>query len=205
MLYTILYYNTGAHTHTRILLMKSVSITGKRNTDKMKTLDNPELVSERNVVKKWPQEVIDLYEKHSEQMSIVNKLYMDVKPLPNGDIFKKEIQKKIEGYKRQDIEKEIYDKDRFIDMEEVLSKLTASRIKCHYCEVECYIVYNEVLSKTQWTIDRIDNDYGHNKGNIVIACLNCNLRRGTMDSERYKLGKQLKCIKKIESEPELES
>lgn len=185
--------------------MKSVSITGKRNTDKMKTLDNPELVSERNVVKKWPQEVIDLYEKHSEQMSIVNKLYMDVKPLPNGDIFKKEIQKKIEGYKRQDIEKEIYDKDRFIDMEEVLSKLTACRIKCHYCEVECYIVYNEVLSKTQWTIDRIDNDYGHNKGNIVIACLNCNLRRGTMDSERYKLGKQLKCIKKMESEPEPES
>ena len=198
MLYTILYYNAGIH--TRILLMKSVSITGKRNTDKMKTLDNPELVSERNVVKKWPQEVIDLYEKHSEQMSIVNKLYMDVKPLPNGDIFKKEIQKKIEGYKRQDIEKEIYDKDRFIDMEEVLSKLTACRIKCHYCEVECYIIYNEVLSKTQWTIDRIDNDYGHNKGNIVIACLNCNLRRGTMDSERYKFGKQLKCIKKMEHE-----
>ena len=198
MLYIILYYNAGID--TRILLMKSVSITGKRNTDKMKTLDNPELVSERNVVKKWPQEVIDLYEKHSEQMSIVNKLYMDVKPLPNGDIFKKEIQKKIEGYKRQDVEKEIYDKDRFIDMEEVLSKLTACRIKCHYCEVECYIVYNEVLSKTQWTIDRIDNDYGHNKGNIVIACLNCNLRRGTMDSERYKFGKQLKCIKKMEHE-----
>jgi len=200
VLYIILYYNADIHTHARILVMKSVSITGKRNTDKMKTLDNPELVSERNVVKKWPQEVIDLYEKHSEQMSIVNKLYMDVKPLPNGDIFKKEIQKKIEGYKRQDVEKEIYDKDRFIDMEEVLSKLTACRIKCHYCEVECYIVYNEVLSKTQWTIDRIDNDYGHNKGNIVIACLNCNLRRGTMDSERYKFGKQLKCIKKMEHE-----
>ena len=182
--------------------MKSVSITGKRNTDKMKTLDNPELVSERNIVKKWPQEVIELYEKHSEQMNIVNKLYMDVKPLPNGDIFKKEIQKKIEGYKRQDIEKEIYDKERFIDMEEVLSKLTACRIKCHYCGVECYIIYNEVLSKTQWTIDRIDNDHGHNKGNIVIACLNCNLRRGTMNSERYKLGKQMKCIKKLESDLE---
>ena len=200
MLYTILYYNTSAST----LVMKSVSITGKRNTDKMKTLDNPELVLERNVAKKWPQEVIDLYEKHSEQMSIVNKLYMDVNSLPNGAIFMKEIQKKIEGYKRQDIEKKIYDKDIFIDMEEVLSKLTACRIKCHYCGVECYIVYNEVLSKTQWTIDRIDNGYGHNKGNIVIACLNCNLRRGTMDSERYKLGKQLKCIKKMESEPELE-
>ena len=76
--------------------MKSISITGKRNTDKMKTLDNPDIVLERNVVKKWPQEIIELYEKHSEQMNIVNKLYMDVKPLPNSEIFTKEIQKKIE-------------------------------------------------------------------------------------------------------------
>ena len=83
--------------------MKSISITGKRNTDKMKTLDNPELVLERNVAKKWSQEIVKLYEKHGEQMSIVNKLFMDVKPLPNGDIFTKEMQKKIEGYRRQDI------------------------------------------------------------------------------------------------------
>lgn len=59
----------------------------------MKTLDNPDIVLERNVAKKWPQEIIELYEKHSEQMIVVNKLYMDVKPLPNGDIFMKEIQK----------------------------------------------------------------------------------------------------------------
>jgi hypothetical protein len=45
-------------------------------------------------------------------------------------------------------------------------------------------------------VDRIDNNCGHNKGNIVIACLECNLRRGTMDSNRFKLGKQLKFIKK---------
>ena len=81
-------------------------------------------------------------------------------------------------------------------MEELLSKLTACRMCCHYCEKKCYILYNEVLSKTQWTVDRIDNDYGHNKGNIVIACLDCNVRRGTMNSERFKLGKQLKFIKK---------
>lgn len=165
----------------------------------MKTLDNPELVLERNAVKKWPQDIIELYEKHDEQISIVNKLYMDVKPLPNSEIFMKEINKKIEGYKRQDIEKELYDKDNFINMEEVLSKITACRLKCYYCSVECYILYNEVLSKTQWTIDRVDNDYGHNKGNIVIACLNCNLRRGTMDSGRYKMGKQLKFIKKCDT------
>ena len=81
-------------------------------------------------------------------------------------------------------------------MEYVLSEITGCRLKCHYCCEKCYIIYNEVLSKTQWTVDRVDNDYGHNKGNIVIACLNCNLRRGTMDSERFKLGKQFKFTKK---------
>ena len=104
--------------------MKSVSITGKRNTDKMKVIDNPDIILERNVVKKWPQEIIELYEKHSEQMNILNKLYMDVKPLPNSEFFMKEIQRKIEGYRRQDIEKEIFDNDKFVDLEEVLSKLT---------------------------------------------------------------------------------
>ena len=176
--------------------MKSISITGKRNTDKIKTLENPDMICERNSMKKFSKELITFYENHDEQISIVNKLYMDVRPLENREIFIKEIEKKINGYKQQDVEKELYDKDLFIDMECVLSEITGCRLKCYYCVKNCYIIYNEVLSKTQWTVDRIDNNYGHNKGNIVIACLECNLRRGTMDSDRFKLGKQLKFIKK---------
>jgi 5-methylcytosine-specific restriction endonuclease McrA len=176
--------------------MKSISITGKRNTDKISSLENPDIVHERNSIKKLSKDILLFYENHEEQVSIINKLYMDVTPLENREIFIKEIEKKISGYKRQDIEKELYNKDKFIDMEQVLSELMACKLKCHYCNTKCYILYNEVLSKTQWTVDRIDNNYGHNKGNIVIACLNCNLRRGTMDSDRFKLGKQLKFIKK---------
>jgi 5-methylcytosine-specific restriction endonuclease McrA len=177
--------------------MKSISISGKRNMDKIKSLENPDIIHERASMKKVSKELISFYENHEEQISVINKLYMDVKPLENREIFIKEIEKKINGYKQQDIEKELYDKENFIDMEYVLSVLTGCRLKCHYCNECCYIIYNEVLSKTRWTVDRIDNEYGHNKGNIVIACLNCNLRRGTMDSERFKLGKQiLKFIKK---------
>jgi 5-methylcytosine-specific restriction endonuclease McrA len=176
--------------------MKSISIKGKRNTDKINSMNNPDAIHERVAIKKWTQEILTLYENHEEQISVINKLYMDVKPLVNREIFVKEIEKKIDGYKRQDIEKQLYDSEKFVDMEEILSKLTACRLCCHYCETKCYILYNEVLSKTQWTVDRIDNDYGHNKGNIVIACLNCNLRRGTMDSERFKRGKQFKFTKK---------
>jgi len=176
--------------------MKSISIKGKRNTDKINSMNNPDIIHERTAIKKWPPEILALYESHDEQVNVVNKIYMDVMPLVNREIFIKEIVKKIDGYKRQDIEKKLYEPDKFIDMEEVLSKLTACKISCHYCKKNCYILYNEVLSKTQWTIDRIDNDYGHNKDNIVIACLDCNVRRGTMNSERFKLGKQLKFIKK---------
>jgi hypothetical protein len=175
--------------------MKSISITGKRNTDKIKSLDNPDMIYERNSVKKWTKELILFYEKHEEQVCVINKLYMDDQPFENREIFVKEIEKKINGYKKQDIIKDIFDKNNFIDMEYVLSKLTVCKLKCHYCSENCYILYNVVLSKTQWTIDRINNDYGHNKGNVVIACLNCNLRRGTMDSERFKLGKQMTFIK----------
>jgi hypothetical protein len=74
--------------------MKSISITGKRNTDKMKSLDNPDMICERNSVKKWTKELIIFYEKHDEQVCVVNNLYMDVQPLENREIFIKEIEKK---------------------------------------------------------------------------------------------------------------
>ncbi len=176
--------------------MKSICIKGKRNVDKIKSLDDSELICERNSIKMVSRELMSFYKNHDEQLDIVNKIYMDVKPLDNCEIFIKEIEKKIEGYRRQDIEKEIYVKEKFIKMEEVLSRLTACKLKCYYCEQNCYVLYNEVLSKTQWTIDRIYNDCGHNNDNIVIACLDCNLRRRTMNSDRFKMGKQFKFIKK---------
>ena len=71
--------------------MKSVSITGKRNTDKIKTLENPDNICERSSMKKFSKEMMTFYEKHDEQVSVVNKLYMDVKPLENREIFIKEI------------------------------------------------------------------------------------------------------------------
>ena len=168
--------------------MKSISITGKRNTDKIKGLENPDMICERNAMKRFSKEVIDFYESHEEQISVVNKLYMDVRPLENREIFIKELEKKINGYKQQDVDKKLYEKEKFITMEHVLSKLTGCKLECYYCQKKCYIIYNEVLSKTQWTIDRVDNNYGHNNDNIVIACLDCNIRRGTMNSDRFKLG-----------------
>jgi hypothetical protein len=175
---------------------KIIDIKGKRNQDKISSIENPDFISERASIKKWDKKIIDEYETHIKQIEIVNRLYLDDMKFIHRDLFLKEINKKIDGYKRQDIDKSCYDENFFIDLETVLAKLTESKLKCHYCKTCCYLLYSEVLSRNQWTLDRIDNDYGHNKNNVVISCLDCNVRRKTMDFERFKMGKQLRFIKK---------
>ena len=139
------------------------------------------------------------YFTHSHQFSVVSKLYMnlDNDVIENRDIYIKEITKKLSGYKRQDADKHFYLKDTFISLEDVIDKLLCSKLKCFYCKCECELIYENILSKRQWTLDRIENDAGHNADNVVICCLECNLKRGTMDSGRFKYGKQLK-FKKLE-------
>jgi len=176
--------------------MKSIEIKGKRNIDKFKKLEDPEIKNERSIIQKWDKNILQDFESHDTQLRMINKCYLNINPLLNKELFLKEIQKKIDGYKRQDIEKELYDENYFLKFENVLQTLVESGLKCYYCKCKVYIIYSEVLCKCQWTIDRIDNDYGHNNNNIVIACYECNVRRGTMDSERFKFGKQLKLIKK---------
>ena len=44
--------------------MKSISITGKRNTDKIKSLENPDMIFERNSMKKFSKDIIIFYENH---------------------------------------------------------------------------------------------------------------------------------------------
>lgn len=106
-----------------------------------------------------------------------------------------QIQQKIRGYKYQDIEKELYDSKIFIDFDFVIDLLQKTKIKCFYCNNEVFIIYQYVREPRQWTIERIDNAMGHNKDNVVIACLNCNLRRRTIYYERYLMTKQLRIIK----------
>lgn len=38
------------------------------------------------------------------------------------------------------------------------------------------LLYKLVREPKQWTLDRIDNEYGHCVDNIVLSCLECNLK-----------------------------
>ena len=108
---------------------------------------------------------------------------------------RRQIQNKISSYKMQDIHKDKYDEDKFVDFYFVVSLLIQKELKCYYCREAVYLFYNFVRENKQWTLERIDNDFGHNRDNVEIACLLCNLRRRTMYHERYVFTKQLNVVK----------
>jgi len=106
------------------------------------------------------------------------------------------VQSKVNGYKQQDIRRELFDQELLISAEETLSKLEESRLTCHYCSKEVKIVYHKVRDPKQWSLDRIDNDKCHSDENTVIACLYCNLKRRRMKSEVFKMGVNMVVKKK---------
>ena len=81
-------------------------------------------------------------------------------------------------------------------MDECIDKLVLSKMKCYYCNENMLLVYENVREPKQ-TLDRIDNNKGHITENVVISCLDCNLKRRTMNDKKFKFSKQMKIIKKI--------
>jgi hypothetical protein len=107
------------------------------------------------------------------------------------------IRNKLTSYKQQDIMKKKFNTDDFIKLTQVLELLKESELKCHYCSDEVFILYEKVRESKQWSLDRINNDIGHNIGNLVISCLFCNLKRRRTNKDAFHFTKNM-VIKKIE-------
>jgi hypothetical protein len=107
-----------------------------------------------------------------------------------------QIKHKIYGYSFQDGMKEKFSEDEFVDLSNVLQKLVDCKMECFYCKKKVKLLYEFVREECQWTLERINNNMGHNTNNVEIACLECNLRRRTMYHERFVFTKQFS-IKKI--------
>ena len=109
-----------------------------------------------------------------------------------------EINKKFSGYKQQDKLKKILDENKFLTFETVLQKLIECELKCYYCKSEMKVLYDISRQMTQWSVDRIDNDKGHNNDNFYIACLDCNLKRRRRSDDKFLFTKQMKLVKSDE-------
>uniref|UniRef100_A0A6C0DQ95 HNH domain-containing protein n=1 Tax=viral metagenome TaxID=1070528 RepID=A0A6C0DQ95_9ZZZZ len=109
----------------------------------------------------------------------------------NCKLVLRQLNYKICGYRGQDIEKEKYCQDNFVSVQNIIDLMLACNNICYYCKKPVKLLYDFVREPQQWTLDRIDNDFGHNHDNVAIACLQCNLRRKTMYHERYLFTKQM--------------
>jgi hypothetical protein len=146
--------------------------------------------------KRWTKHVVDItYQDPKVQIEYLNN---------EGPLVRSQIQDKIRGYKYQDQLKNILDENFLVDYPYVYDLLCKSKLKCFYCHIDCMILYSHVRESKQWTLDRMDNSIGHNRGNVEITCLDCNLRRGTKNFERYLETKRLNNIRKICTEEDEE-
>ena len=78
----------------------------------------------------------------------------------------------------------------------VIEKMCECDLKCRYCQKEMLVIYDIMRESKQWSVDRIDNDIGHNIGNFHLACLECNLSRRRRTDEKFLFTKQLNIIKR---------
>ena len=165
---------------------KKIQITGKTNVDRL-TKEKKKRIRVAAQSKKLD---------HNREIVLIDNLVDEM----IGDEFyekaKREIEKKINGYKQQDVKKNIFDINRLISLNETILKLKNCGLKCHYCCDPVKVLYRIVREPKQWTLDRIDNDDCHSIENTVIACLECNLKRRVTDKDKFEFTKKMKLIKR---------
>ena len=208
VLYCIVVYCIVVGIYNNNNNMKKIDIIGKRNQDKMKQMADPESVIERKVPKNRGGAGLtdNVYEPDQSlvltmlKASVADKSLgaspADLTPAALTHLIR-EIDTKRKAYIYQDKHHNIYDPRFSITTDRIVELLVGADLLCHYCREICQVTYKEAMCRRQWTLDRTDNNYGHNDANVVIACLDCNLKRGTMDAERFRMGKQF-TFRKVE-------
>jgi len=179
---------------------KNILITGTNNRYLIKRANRVKTeIKKREIMNKY--DIGDKYLNYTTQLEIIKEIYdnnnKEYELSREKKILKQEIEKKIQSYKQQDLIKNKYDENKFIDFTSVLQKLINNNMQCYYCNCNVVILYEIVRELTQWSVDRINNEEGHNKDNFVISCLNCNITRRKTNSNKFLLSKQLNLVKKV--------
>ena len=182
---------------------KKIILQGTNNRYQMKKATKTQLDKERKRknVEQWdlPSEFYT-YEKQREILSTLSTFSLKTKSKNSDPIYKifiQQIERKIASYKQQDVEKKKFEPAKtIISYENVLSLLLETNGKCFYCNEEVFVLYEKVREEKQWTLDRMNNDLGHTMDNVMLACLQCNLKRRCQSKDGFLFTKQLKIVKK---------
>jgi hypothetical protein len=174
--------------------MKKIELQGKRVID---CLLNDKQGKRTKIVN---LNIDPIYETKKNQFDLLHKLNYNIETKDDNELkllklYNQELKKKHYSYNQQDIKKEILNNELFISLKEIQEKLLESCLECYYCNNFVKIIYSDVRDPCQWTLDRINNDIGHNNDNVVICCLKCNLQRRRIDDEKFLFTKQLKIFK----------
>ena len=173
---------------------KIINIVGTNNRYMIKkVLREKKTPKKREVTKNWL--FSEDYYNYDNQLKIINEILSDNLDNEVTKIAIQEINKKISGYKQQDIIKKKLDNELFIDFNCIINKMIECELKCRYCKCEMSVLYDITREMKQWSVDRIDNDKGHNKENFHLACLDCNLKRRRRTDEKFLFTKQLNIVK----------
>ena len=135
----------------------------------------------------------DDYYNEQKQQTLINQLYLH-ENFEYSKYMRQLISKKVSSYMQQD-KKKNRTQEQFITLEETIEKLVCSQLNCKYCNTKTRILYKNKRDIKQWTLDRIDNDRPHTKDNVLISCLECNLKRRRIDKDKFEFTKKLNIVK----------
>ena len=181
--------NEGIHENRKI------NILGINNKYQVKKLTGKMIINKEREIYRIKNTTNQIFTSQ-DNTDIINELSRESQETSaNGGLFKKEIENKINGYKNQDVIKNIFESTIFVTFNDIINMLNNCNCKCHYCAKDLQIFYKYVREKTQWSLDRINNDQGHNRNNVVISCLECNLKKKRTSEKSFLFTKQLKIVK----------
>lgn len=179
---------------------KKIIIIPESNTNKVVKTEKEKVKRVISTTSKWNVREPDLYSE--KQIAYIDDIYQKNKETGTDQeihhLICHQIQQKIHGYHSQDVHKHILDPGRFVTIDDVVELLFLCKLDCFYCKEKVQVLYDIVREPKQWTLERIDNDFGHNRGNVSIACLKCNVGRRTMYQDRYAFTKQMGKIHKLD-------
>jgi hypothetical protein len=182
---------------------KTIHISGIHNKRQVKNLNSEpgamKIAKKRVQSEKWSFSNENF--EYLNQLQMVKNIFNNEFRHNDDDVSKialQEINKKISGYKQQDRIKKRYDEPHFLTLESVILKMVECELKCRYCRGEMDVIYDISRESRQWSVDRINNDLGHNLTNFHLACLECNLKRRRRTDEKFLFTKQLNIIKQMQ-------